>query len=74
MVQGEQFMRWWWPEKNDEQELRLEIKGSLHERMSLQKVRHQEQVFLRSSEVDLVGAVTTQSYHDAVSSSGLFAS
>lgn len=51
----------------------LEIEGSLHERMSLQKVRHQDQIFLGNSEVDPVGAVTTQSCHSTMSSAGLSA-
>lgn len=41
--------------------------------MSLQKVRHEDQIFLWNSEVDLVGAVTTQSCHGTASSAGLSA-
>lgn len=71
---------WWlepWlkdsPEKNDDWELRLQIEGSLHGRMSLQKVRQQDQIFLGNSKVDPVVAVTTQSGHGIVSSTGLSA-
>lgn len=54
-------------------ELMLEIGGSLPERMSHQKVRHQDQIFLGNSEVDPVCAVTTQSCRGTISSAGLSA-
>lgn len=82
-VQGEQFMKRMVagtlsegmagekPGVNDGGELMLEREGSPHERNGLPEVRDQNLSFFGNSEVDLVGAVTTQSCHGTANSIGL---